>query len=176
MRISHYESYIDFNGREKAVFMASSWHMPLWNSFLTWDLINSSFEIYEHFKIVCRYLCMCLYFLYIESIILFILRVFIFFRFYLFIHERQRERMRHRHRQRDKQAPCRKLDVGLDPGSPGPHPGLKEALNRWATRAAPKRVFKWWVLHVVLLQRRAREQSDLLSKYYGMTHKIILWE
>ena len=26
--------------------------------------------------------------------------------------------------------PCREPDVGLDPGSPGPHPGLKAALNR----------------------------------------------
>ena len=58
----------------------------------------------------------------------------------LFIHEKQRERERERerqrHRQREKQAPCREPDVGLDPGSPGPHPGLKAALNCWATWAA----------------------------------------
>ena len=42
--------------------------------------------------------------------------------FYLFIHER--------HSQREKQAPCREPDTGLDPGSPGSHPGLKAALNR----------------------------------------------
>ena len=54
----------------------------------------------------------------------------------LFIHERERERPRHR--QREKQAPWRKPNLGLDPGSPGSHPGLKAALNRWATRAAPK--------------------------------------
>ena len=30
-----------------------------------------------------------------------------------------------RHRQREKQAPCRELDAGLDPGSPGSHPGPK---------------------------------------------------
>ena len=30
-----------------------------------------------------------------------------------------------RHRQREKQAPHRKPDVGLDPRSPGSHPGLK---------------------------------------------------
>ena len=29
------------------------------------------------------------------------------------------ERERQRHRQREKQATCRELDVGLDPGSPG---------------------------------------------------------
>ena len=36
---------------------------------------------------------------------------------------------RQRHKQREKQAPCRDPDVGLDPGSPGSHSGLKEALN-----------------------------------------------
>ena len=41
----------------------------------------------------------------------------------LFIHERHRERQRHR--QREKQAPCREPDVGLDPGTPGSHPGPK---------------------------------------------------
>ena len=30
-----------------------------------------------------------------------------------------------RHRQREKQAPCKKPDMGLDPGTPGSHPGLK---------------------------------------------------
>ena len=32
---------------------------------------------------------------------------------------------RQRHRQREKQAPCREPDVGLDPGTPGSHPGPK---------------------------------------------------
>ena len=32
---------------------------------------------------------------------------------------------RQRHRQREKQAPCRKPDVGLDPGTPGSRPGPK---------------------------------------------------
>ena len=39
------------------------------------------------------------------------------------------ERERQRPRQREKQAPCRELDVGLDPESPGSGPGLKVALN-----------------------------------------------
>ena len=52
----------------------------------------------------------------------------------LFIHERERQR----HRQREKQAPCSEPDVGLDPGSPGSHPGLQAALNRCATGAALK--------------------------------------
>ena len=49
---------------------------------------------------------------------------------------RDTELERQRHRQREKQAPCREPDVGLHPGSPGSHSGLKAALNRWATWAA----------------------------------------
>ena len=48
-----------------------------------------------------------------------------------------RERDRQRHRQREKQAPCEEPDVGLDPRSPGSHPGLQAALNRCTTGAAP---------------------------------------
>ena len=43
--------------------------------------------------------------------------------------ERERERERQRLRQREKQAPCREPDVGLEPRSPGSHPGLKAELN-----------------------------------------------
>ena len=32
---------------------------------------------------------------------------------------------RQRHRQREKQAPCQEPDVGLNPGTPGSHPGPK---------------------------------------------------
>ena len=39
--------------------------------------------------------------------------------------DRERERERQRHRRREKQAPCREPDVGLDPGTPGSHPGPK---------------------------------------------------
>ena len=49
---------------------------------------------------------------------------------YLFMRERERERLAERHRQREKQAPCREPDVGLDPGFPGSHPGLKAAQKR----------------------------------------------
>ena len=38
---------------------------------------------------------------------------------------RDTERERKRHRQRDKKGSCREPAVGLDSGSPGPHPGLK---------------------------------------------------
>ena len=41
----------------------------------------------------------------------------------------EREGERQRHRQREKQAPYREPEVGLDPGSPGSHPGPKAALN-----------------------------------------------
>ena len=54
--------------------------------------------------------------------------------FYLFI-QRERKRERQRHRQREKQAPCREPNMGLDPGSPGSHPGLQAVLNCCATRA-----------------------------------------
>ena len=42
---------------------------------------------------------------------------------YLFMIEREREGQRHR--QRKKQAPCREPDAGLNPESPGSHPGPK---------------------------------------------------
>ena len=57
--------------------------------------------------------------------------------------DRERERQRHRQKekQREKQALCREPDVGLDPQSPGSHPGLKVVPNHWATRAAPLTTF-----------------------------------
>ena len=43
---------------------------------------------------------------------------------------RDTERGREAEKQeRKKQAPCKKPDMGLDPRSPGSHPGLKAALN-----------------------------------------------
>ena len=36
-----------------------------------------------------------------------------------------RDTERQRHRQKKKQAPCRKPEVGLDPRTPGSHPGPK---------------------------------------------------
>ena len=66
---------------------------------------------------------------------------FFFLRFYLFIHERgrERERGRQRHRQREKPAPCRKPNVGLHPGTPGSHPGLKAGAKPLSNPAIPKR-------------------------------------
>ena len=54
---------------------------------------------------------------------------------------RDTQRVRQRHRQREKQAPCRKPDVGVNPRTPGSHPGLQAALNRCATGAAPPGFF-----------------------------------
>ena len=56
------------------------------------------------------------------------------FLIYLFMTDREGERQRPR--QREKQAPCREPDMGLDPRSPGSHPELQAALNRFATGAA----------------------------------------
>ena len=43
----------------------------------------------------------------------------------------QRERLAEkRERQKEKQAPCRKPDVGLDPGTMGSHPEPKAEVNR----------------------------------------------
>ena len=56
---------------------------------------------------------------------------FFFLRFIYLFTETERET----HRQREKQASCREPDVELDRGSPGSRPGLKAALNCWATRA-----------------------------------------
>ena len=63
-----------------------------------------------------------------------VILLYFFFKIYLFIYS-ERVRERQRHRQREKQAPCREPDVGLDPVTPGSHPGLQAALNRCATGA-----------------------------------------
>ena len=42
-----------------------------------------------------------------------------------------------RHRQREKQAPCRKPDAGLDPGTPGSHPGPKAGANQLSHPESP---------------------------------------
>ena len=57
--------------------------------------------------------------------IIYIYVIFSFFkRFYLFIHDRQREA--ETQAEGEKQAPCWEPDLGLDPGSPGSHPRLKQ--------------------------------------------------
>ena len=49
----------------------------------------------------------------------------LFFKNILFVYSWETERERQRYRQREKQAPCREPDVGIDPGTPGSHPGPK---------------------------------------------------
>ena len=56
-----------------------------------------------------------------------------FFGFYLFIHERER------HRQREKQAPYKEPNVGLDPGTPGSHPGPKAGAKQLSHPGTPPR-------------------------------------
>ena len=51
----------------------------------------------------------------------------------------EREREAQRHRQREKQAPCREPDVGLNPGTPGSHPGLKADAKPLSHPGIPKR-------------------------------------
>ena len=48
-----------------------------------------------------------------------------FFKDFIYLFMTERERESQRHRKREKQAPCRESDVGLDPGTPGSHPGPK---------------------------------------------------
>ena len=74
------------------------------------------------FPDLCVFFCNCFYFVLLN--IIYIFKDFI----YLFIRDTQREKQRHR--QKEKQAPRKQPDAGLDPGSPGPLPGLKAALNR----------------------------------------------
>ena len=51
--------------------------------------------------------------------------------------ERKGERDRQRHRQREKQDPCRKPDVGLDPGVQGSHPEPKADAQPLSHPGAP---------------------------------------
>ena len=61
--------------------------------------------------------------------------------FFLFIHERHKEKERQRHRQRDKQAPCRKPNVGLDPRTPGSHPESKADAQPLSHPGVPVYIF-----------------------------------
>ena len=50
------------------------------------------------------------------------------------------QRERQRHRQREKQAPCRELGVGLDPGTPGSYLGLKAGTKPLSHPAIPRKL------------------------------------
>ena len=62
---------------------------------------------------------------------------------YLFTTDTERKREAER-----EAGSCMEPDVGLDPGSPGLHPWPKVALNRWATRAAPRLLFHFQNLSI----------------------------
>ena len=49
---------------------------------------------------------------------------------------RDREREKQRHRQREKQAPYKKQNVVLDPGSWNHALSRRQTLNRWATQVS----------------------------------------
>ena len=86
----------------------------------------------------------------------------IFFKTYLFIYSWETHM---RHRQREKQAPCREPHVGLDPRSLGSHPGLKAALNRWATRAA--------LNLLILLNHHYVKMASIKSQIYPVNILVI---
>ena len=64
---------------------------------------------------------------------------FFLLRFYLLIHERHRESQKHR--EREKQTPCRKPDVELDPGTLGSYPELKADAQPLSHPGIPIRKF-----------------------------------
>ena len=56
---------------------------------------------------------------------------FFFLKFFLFIYDSHTERGREAETQAEGEAgSMREPNMGLDPGSPGSHPGLKAVLNR----------------------------------------------
>ena len=60
---------------------------------------------------------------------------------YLIMKDTHTQRERQRHRQREKQAPCRELDVGLDPRTPGSRAELKAGAKLLSHPGVPKAVF-----------------------------------
>ena len=68
---------------------------------------------------------------------------------------RERERERQRHRQREKQAPCRKPDVGLDPGTPGSRPEPKADAQPLSHQGALKTIFKKDFIYLFMREREA---------------------
>ena len=52
-----------------------------------------------------------------------------------------------RHGQREKQAPCQELDTGLDPGTPGSHPGPKAGTKLLSHPGIPwTSILRWAIL------------------------------
>ena len=60
-----------------------------------------------------------------QTVYILVSLLFFFLRFYLFTHETHTHTQRSRDIEREKQAPCRKPDVGLNPKTPGSRPEPK---------------------------------------------------
>ena len=120
-------------------------------------LLTNSLHIYWALS-VCKVLCLVLR-LQIWDMPPAFRNLFFYYFIYLFMTDRQRDTGRGRSR----------LGAG-DPGSPGSHPGLKAALNLWATGAAlpsvilkPNRMLSLWLyVPPYLVGRRWLVSPDLL--------------
>ena len=75
-----------------------------------------------------------------------IFKIFIYFlNFYLFIPERHTHTQRQKYRKREKQAPCRKPHVELDPRTPGSRPEPEADAQPLSLPGVPE-IFKFWVM------------------------------
>ena len=68
-------------------------------------------------------------------------QLFFFKKRFIYLFMRDTERERQRHRQREKQAPCRELDVGLDPRFLGSRPELKAGAQPLSRAGIPDKYF-----------------------------------
>ena len=75
---------------------------------------------------------------------------------------------REREKQREKQAPCRELDVGLDPGTPGSGPGPKAATIPLSHPGIPLTYF--FVCH--LISMCIKSPKKLVKTDAGPYHQI----
>ena len=72
---------------------------------------------------------------------------------------------RQRHRQREKQAPHREPDEGLNPGTPGSHPGPKAGARPLSHPGIP---FIWQLILLAL----ASTLAGSFFFYFGKMHDI----
>ena len=70
------------------------------------------------------------------------------------------ERERQRHRRREKQAPCWEPDTGLDPRTPGSHPGPKAGTKPLSHPGIPSKSF--------LKIKKIKYQLNLETKMFGI--------
>ena len=70
-----------------------------------------------------------------------------------------RDRERERDRRREKQAPCWEPDVGLDPGSPGSHPGPKAGAKPQRHPGIPNFFFKDFIYLLVTEREKQRHRQ-----------------